>query len=68
MISQAMGAMFGFALALLALVILTRDMLRAATERSETDTLSGLLNRRGFEAEQRRRCARRRGGASRSRW
>jgi len=50
MISQAMGAIFGFALALLALVILTRDMLRAATERSETDTLSGLLNRRGFEA------------------
>ena len=50
MISQAMGAMFGFALALLALVILTRDILRTATERSETDTLSGLLNRRGFEA------------------
>jgi diguanylate cyclase (GGDEF)-like protein len=49
MISQAMGAVFGFAVALLTLVVFTRDMLRAATERSETDTLSGLLNRRGFE-------------------
>jgi diguanylate cyclase (GGDEF)-like protein len=50
MISQTLGAVFGFAMALLTLVILTRAILTAATQRSETDTLSGLLNRGGFEA------------------
>ncbi len=49
MISQTMGAMFGIALALAMFAVLVRDIVAAATERSETDTLSGLLNRGGFE-------------------
>jgi len=50
MISQSIGAVFGIAIALMTLVILVSDILSAATEKSETDALSGLLNRRGFEA------------------
>lgn len=49
LISQTMGTVFGVAVALLALVILVRDLLVDAAQASETDTLSGLLNRRGFE-------------------
>ncbi len=47
--SQSMGTVFAMAIALLLIVILVRDVLADATQKSETDTLSGLLNRRGFE-------------------
>ncbi|MBD0414032.1 GGDEF domain-containing protein [Oryzicola mucosus] len=49
MVSQSLGTIFSLAIALMLLVILMRDVLSEATMRSETDTLSGLLNRRGFE-------------------
>ena len=48
--SQSMGTIFAIALALMMLVILVRDVLADANARSETDMLSGLLNRGGFEA------------------
>jgi diguanylate cyclase (GGDEF)-like protein len=47
--SQALGAIFLVAIALLILVMIVRDVLADATSKSETDALSGLLNRRGFE-------------------
>ena len=47
--SQSMATVFALAIALLFMVILVRDVLTDATQRSETDTLSGLHNRRGFE-------------------
>ncbi len=47
--SQSMGAVLQVATGLLALMIMVRDMLIEITARSETDPLSGLLNRRGFE-------------------
>jgi diguanylate cyclase (GGDEF)-like protein len=47
--SQASGTVLAFAVALLLLVILVRNVLSDITTRSETDALSGLLNRRGFE-------------------
>ena len=47
--SQSLGTVFGLALALLMLAMLVRDVLAEATSKSETDTLSGLLNRGGFE-------------------
>lgn len=47
--SQTAGAVFGMAVALTMLVILIRDTLLEMAARSETDALSGLLNRRGFE-------------------
>ena len=47
--SQSLGAMLSVGTGLLMLMVLVRDMLEAVTERSETDPLSGLLNRRGFE-------------------
>lgn len=50
MISQALGSMFAMAVALVTLVILLRDLLAEANERSETDAISRLLNRGGFEA------------------
>ncbi|RWE24240.1 MAG: GGDEF domain-containing protein [Mesorhizobium sp.] len=49
LVSQSLGTVFGLALALLALAILVRDVLAEATSKSETDVLSRLLNRRGFE-------------------
>lgn len=49
MTSQAMGAVFGVALALMMVVVFVRDIVAAAAARSETDTLSGLLNRGGFD-------------------
>lgn len=49
MASQAMGAVFLVATALILLAGLILDMVRDITARSETDSLSGLLNRRGFE-------------------
>jgi diguanylate cyclase (GGDEF)-like protein len=48
--SQSMGTIFAIAVALMLLVILVRDVLAEANTRSETDMLSGLLNRGGFEA------------------
>jgi diguanylate cyclase (GGDEF)-like protein len=49
MLSQSMGTIFALAIALMLLVMLLRDVLADANARSETDTLSGLLNRGGFE-------------------
>lgn len=49
MFSQTSGTVLGVAVALLLLVILGRDILADFAERSLTDKLSGLLNRRGFE-------------------
>lgn len=49
MISQALGTVFALSIALMMLVILVRDILIDATEKSETDALSGLLNRGGFQ-------------------
>jgi len=49
MLSQSMGTIFALAIALMLLVMLLRDVLSDANTRSETDTLSGLLNRGGFE-------------------
>lgn len=49
LISQSMGIIFAVAVALMILVILVRDILAEATARSETDAMSGLLNRAGFE-------------------
>lgn len=48
-ISQSLGAMMLIANGLLMLLIIVRDAMAEITARSETDTLSGLLNRRGFE-------------------
>jgi len=49
MVSQSMGTVLVVATALLLLAMLILDMVRDITTRSETDLLSGLLNRRGFE-------------------
>lgn len=48
-IGQTTGAILSVAVALLLMVILVRDLLAEITIRSETDPLSGLFNRRGFE-------------------
>lgn len=48
-ISQSVGAMLLIANGLLMLLIIVRDTMAEITARSETDTLSGLFNRRGFE-------------------
>ncbi len=67
--SQSMGTIFAMAIALMLLVILVRDVLADATARSETDTLSGLLNRGGFEARAAEALRGARGGtACRCRW
>lgn len=49
MISQSMGAVMVVATALLLLTTLALDVLSRMTTKSETDLISGLLNRRGFE-------------------
>ena len=49
MFSQSIGTIFAFAVALLTLAIYVRAILTDADTRSETDELSGLFNRRGFE-------------------
>ncbi|RUX29537.1 GGDEF domain-containing protein [Mesorhizobium sp. M2A.F.Ca.ET.042.01.1.1] len=49
LVSQSLGTVFGLALALLALAVLVRDALSEATSKSETDALSRLFNRGGFE-------------------
>lgn len=48
-ISQSVGAMLLMANGLVMLLIIVRDAMAEMSARSETDTLSGLLNRRGFE-------------------
>lgn len=47
--SQSLGAMLQVATGLLMLTLLVRDMLVEVTARSETDPLSSVYNRRGFE-------------------
>ncbi|MFC5992240.1 GGDEF domain-containing protein [Limoniibacter endophyticus] len=49
LVSQAMSTIFAVAIALILLVVLMREVLRDLSKKSETDPLSGLLNRRGFE-------------------
>lgn len=49
MFSQTMGAILSVAAALILLGMLIVDLFRDITAKSETDILSGLLNRRGFE-------------------
>lgn len=48
-ISQSTAAVLLITNGLLILLIIVRDMMADMTARSETDPLSGLLNRRGFE-------------------
>jgi len=48
-VSQTVGAVLLIANGLMMLLIIVRDVMADMTARSETDTLSGLLNRRGFE-------------------
>ncbi len=57
MVSQTLGTIFAMAIALMVLVILVRDLIADMAEKSETDTLSGLLNRRGFERQAHRALA-----------
>ena len=47
--SQSLGAVLSVGIGLLMLMLLVRDMLAEITAKSETDTLSGLYNRRGFD-------------------
>jgi len=49
MVSQSSGTVLGLMVALLLFIVLVRDILETLATRSETDPLSGLLNRRGFE-------------------
>lgn len=49
MFSQSMGTILSVATALLLLAMLIADLVKDITAKSETDILSGLLNRRGFE-------------------
>ncbi|MFD2647737.1 diguanylate cyclase [Devosia albogilva] len=48
--SQTLGALLLIANGLLMLLVIVRDVMAEITTESETDNLSGLLNRRGFEA------------------
>lgn len=57
MASQTIGTILAMAIALMMLVILVRDLVSHMTETSETDALSGLLNRRGFERQASRASA-----------
>lgn len=57
-ISQSMGAVTLVALALVLLLVMMRDATAEMLVRSETDSLSGLLNRRGFDRHAERRIAR----------
>lgn len=47
--SQTLGAVLLITNGLLLLLVIVRDVMAEMTAQSETDTLSGLLNRRGFE-------------------
>ena len=48
LVSQSMGSVLLVAAGLLVGIIMVRDVLAEATQKSETDPLTGLLNRRGF--------------------
>lgn len=61
--SQTMGAILALALGLLFVTIYMRDMLADMRAESQTDRLSNLLNRRGFEAQVDVLLKRHRGGA-----
>ena len=50
-ISQSIGSVTLITLALILLLVMMRDTTAEMIERSETDPLSGVLNRRGFEAQ-----------------
>jgi diguanylate cyclase (GGDEF)-like protein len=50
LVSQSLGTALALSIALLTLAIMVSDILVEAKEKSYTDQLSGLLNRRGFEA------------------
>ena len=56
-ISQSIGAILLIANGLLMLLIIVRDAMAEITARSETDKLSGLYNRRGFEERANRALA-----------
>jgi diguanylate cyclase (GGDEF)-like protein len=63
-ISQSIGAVTLVALALVLLLVIMRDTTAEMLTRSETDSLSGLLNRRGFDRHAERLIERaQRGGA-----
>jgi diguanylate cyclase (GGDEF)-like protein len=49
MFSQTISAVLSLAIALATITVMLRDLIRKITAQSETDSLSGLLNRRGFE-------------------
>lgn len=55
--SQTLGALILISNGLVMLLIIVRDMIADMTARSETDTLSNLLNRRGFEDHARQALA-----------
>lgn len=61
--SQSLGTVLVVAAALLLLGMLVNDILKDVTIQSETDALSGLLNRRGFEQRLGRMVARHRQSA-----
>ncbi len=50
MVSQTLATIFALTIAIVTMVIVVGDIVRDATAKSETDTLSGLRNRRGFES------------------
>jgi diguanylate cyclase (GGDEF)-like protein len=56
-ISQSIGAVLLIASGLLMLLIIVRDAMAEMAARSETDKLSGLFNRRGFEDQANRQLA-----------
>lgn len=59
--SQTMGAIIAIALGMLFVTVYMRDMLADMRAESQTDRLSGLLNRRGFETQVNALLDRRRG-------
>ena len=56
-ISQSLGTVTLIAMALALLLIMMRDLVTEMVIRSETDPLSGLLNRRGFDVQGERMIA-----------
>lgn len=56
-ISQSVGAVTLIAMALVLLLVIMRDTAAEMNARSETDSLSGALNRRGFDAHAERLLA-----------
>lgn len=56
-ISQSLGSITLVAIALVLLLVMMRDTTAEVITRSETDSLSGVLNRRGFEGQAERALA-----------